>query len=43
MGLIGLGTFIWAMRHQQFDDLESNAWRVNGPTETENKTGREND
>lgn len=43
MGLIGLGAFIWAMRHQQFDDLEGNAWRVVGPTETENKTGREDD
>jgi len=35
MGLVGLGAFIWAMRHEQFDDLDGNAWRVIGPTETE--------
>lgn len=28
MGLIGLVAFIWAMRHNQFEDLEGNAWRV---------------
>ena len=41
MGLIGLGAFIWAMRHQQFDDLEGNAWRVIGSMETEHEKGRE--
>ena len=40
MGLIGLGAFIWAMRHQQFDDLEGNAWRVISPMETEDGKGR---
>lgn len=43
MGLIGLGAFIWAMRHQQFDDLEGNAWRVIGATETEYEKGREDE
>ena len=28
MGLIGLGAFIWALRHDQFDDMQGNAWRV---------------
>ena len=28
MGLIGLGAFIWAVRHDQFDDPEGNASRV---------------
>ncbi|WP_233417238.1 cbb3-type cytochrome oxidase assembly protein CcoS [Halovulum marinum] len=39
MGLIGLGAFIWAMRHQQFDDLEGNAWRVIGATEPADTPG----
>lgn len=43
MGLIGLGTFIWAMRHQQFDDLEGNAWRVIGQIETEDEKGKPDD
>jgi cbb3-type cytochrome oxidase maturation protein len=43
MGLIGLGAFIWAMGHQQFDDLEGNAWRVIGPMETEDGKGRPDD
>ena len=43
MGLIGLGAFIWAMRHQQFDDLEGNAWRVIGPTEAEDEKGKPDD
>ena len=28
MGLIGLGAFFWAMRTNQFDDPDGNAWRV---------------
>lgn len=28
MGLVGLCAFFWAMRHDQFDDPEGNAWRV---------------
>ena len=43
MGLVGLGAFIWAIRHQQFDDLEGNAWRVIGPAETELEKGKEDD
>lgn len=33
MGLIGLCAFFWAMRHNQFDDPEGNAWRVIDPDE----------
>lgn len=28
MGLVGLGAFFWAMRTDQFDDPDGNAWRV---------------
>ncbi|WP_297771728.1 cbb3-type cytochrome oxidase assembly protein CcoS [uncultured Roseovarius sp.] len=28
MGVIGLCAFFWAMRNNQFDDPEGNAWRV---------------
>lgn len=28
MGLIGLCAFFWAMRTNQFEDPEGNAWRV---------------
>ncbi|PVA06038.1 cbb3-type cytochrome oxidase assembly protein CcoS [Thalassorhabdomicrobium marinisediminis] len=28
MGLIGLLAFLWALRHDQFDDPEGNAARV---------------
>ncbi|HRW15335.1 MAG: cbb3-type cytochrome oxidase assembly protein CcoS [Rhodobacteraceae bacterium] len=28
MGLVGLAAFFWAMRHDQFEDLQGNAWRV---------------
>lgn len=28
MGLTGLCAFFWAMRNDQFDDPEGNAWRV---------------
>ena len=28
LGLIGLCAFFWALRHDQFDDPQGNAWRV---------------
>ena len=28
MGLVGLCAFVWALRANQFDDPEGNAWRV---------------
>ncbi|OZB15371.1 MAG: cytochrome oxidase maturation protein, cbb3-type [Rhodobacterales bacterium 34-62-10] len=28
MGFVGLCAFIWAVRTNQFEDLEGNAWRV---------------
>lgn len=31
MGLVGLGAFIWALRHDQFSDPEGNAWRILEP------------
>ena len=31
MGLIGLLAFLWAMRTNQFEDLDGSAWRVIGP------------
>ena len=31
MGLIGLCAFLWAMRNNQFDDPDGNAWRVIAP------------
>lgn len=31
MGLVGLGAFFWAMRKDQFEDPEGNAWRVLAP------------
>lgn len=31
MGFVGLGAFVWAMRHDQFDDPEGNASRVLTP------------
>lgn len=45
MALIGLGAFFWAIRSNQFDDPEGNAWRVlsapdhpkDTPPETEGK------
>ena len=39
MGLVGLGAFIWAIRHQQFDDLEGSAWRVIETSQTATKEG----
>jgi len=49
MGLVGLCAFIWAMRANQFEDLEGNAWRVipfedQQPRETPHETeGRRHD
>lgn len=31
MGLIGLGAFFWALRNDQFEDPEGDAWRVIAP------------
>lgn len=31
MGAVGLGAFFWALRHDQFDDLEGAAWRIIPP------------
>ncbi|HLS18270.1 MAG TPA: cbb3-type cytochrome oxidase assembly protein CcoS [Paracoccaceae bacterium] len=31
MGLVGLASFIWALRQGQFDDPEGAAWRVLTP------------
>lgn len=31
MGLVGLGAFFWALRHDQFDDPEGNAARILAP------------
>ena len=28
LGGLGLATFLWALRHGQFDDLEGAAWRA---------------
>lgn len=28
MGLVGLCAFVWAVRNNQYDDAEGNAWRV---------------
>jgi cbb3-type cytochrome oxidase maturation protein len=28
LGLIGLAAFLWALRHEQFEDLEGAAWRA---------------
>ena len=41
MGLIGLGAFVWAMRHGQFDDPEGNAWRVIESENPPRKEGKE--
>jgi cbb3-type cytochrome oxidase maturation protein len=39
MGLVGLAAFFWAMRHDQFDDPEGNAWRVITPQDPPKKKG----
>ncbi len=28
LGTLGLGLFVWALRHDQFDDLEGPRWRI---------------
>ncbi|MCB1461293.1 MAG: cbb3-type cytochrome oxidase assembly protein CcoS [Nitratireductor sp.] len=43
MGLIGLCAFIWALRHDQFDDLEGNAWRIVTTQDPPDKEGVSND
>src|SRR5680860_784843 len=40
MGLVGLVAFVWALRHDQFEDLEGNAARVLIPDEKFNDTDR---
>ncbi len=40
MGLVGLGAFIWALRHDQFEDLAGNAERVLIPDQQFNDTER---
>lgn len=42
MGLIGLCAFFWAMRTNQFDDPEGNAWRVITPEHHPNDNPPEN-
>jgi cbb3-type cytochrome oxidase maturation protein len=43
MGLIGLCAFFWAMRHDQFDDPQGNAWRVIADDESPGNEGKPND
>lgn len=43
MGLVGLGAFIWALRHDQFDDLAGNAERVLIPDQQVKDAGHSND
>ena len=31
LGLVGLGAFFWALRHQQFDDPAGHAARILAP------------
>lgn len=28
LGLAGLGAFLWALKHDQFEDLDGAAWRA---------------
>ena len=28
MGLLGLGAFLWSLRHDQFEDLQGDAGRI---------------
>lgn len=42
MGMVGLGAFFWAMRHDQFDDPDGNAWRVLNPSDTPKTKGTHN-
>lgn len=45
MGLVGLGAFVWALRHDQFEDPDGNAARVLIPedqfTEDERSDGED--
>lgn len=45
MGLVGLGAFVWALRHDQFEDPDGNAARVLIPedqfTEDEHMDGED--
>lgn len=43
MGLVGLCAFFWAMRHDQFDDPEGNAWRVIAEDTSPMKEGKPDD
>ncbi len=33
LGLIGLGAFLWSLRHDQYDDLDGAAERILGDDE----------
>lgn len=28
LGTVGLLTFLWTLRHHQYDDLDGDAWRI---------------
>ena len=28
LSLLALGSFLWTLRHSQYDDLEGDAWRI---------------
>lgn len=28
LGGLGLAAFLWSLRHDQYDDLEGDAWRI---------------
>ncbi|HMQ93703.1 MAG TPA: cbb3-type cytochrome oxidase assembly protein CcoS [Amaricoccus sp.] len=43
MGLVGLAAFFWAMRHDQFEDLQGNACRVLATPEARFKEGTPDD
>lgn len=39
MGLIGLAAFIWALRNDQFEDPEGDAWRILEPQNPPDRHG----
>ena len=46
MGLVGLCAFVWALRANQFDDPEGNAWRVitlDGQSDVDDRRDRQGD
>lgn len=43
MGLIGLAAFFWALRNDQFEDMEGDAWRVLIPNNPPDKEGTTHD